>query len=87
MAIELRKAILCTYPNAPFSIGKNTQAGVAGQAIGHGIARKMLAIVPGDSTHGCNPQVSLWILTERIGLRLNEAMLYIAVDEVVFLRP
>jgi hypothetical protein len=87
MAIELRKAILGTYPNAAFSIRKNTQTGVAGQAIVHGIARKMLAIVPGDPTHGCDPQVPLWILTERVGLRLNEAMLYIAVDEVVFLRP
>ena len=87
MAIELRKTILGTHPNVAFSIRKNTQTRVAGQAIVHGITRKVLAIISGDSTHGGNPQVSLWILTERVGLRLNEAMLYIAVDEVVFLRP
>ena len=47
----------------------------------------MLAIIAGNSTHRGNPEVPLLILAQCIGLRLDEAMFYIQIDEVVLLRP
>lgn len=47
----------------------------------------MLAIVAGNPTHCSNPQVPLLILAQCIGLRLDEAMFYIQIDEVVLLCP
>lgn len=47
----------------------------------------MLAIIAGNAPHCSNPQVPLLVLAQRIGLRLDEAMFYIQIDEVVLLRP
>lgn len=47
----------------------------------------MLAIIAGNAPHCSDPEVPLLVLAQGIGLRLDEAMFYIQIDEVVLLRP
>ena len=72
---------------APGDRQKLGERNVVGQTIVHGKSRKMLAVVTRNATHCSDPQVPLLVLAQCIGLRLDEAMFYIQIDEVVLLRP
>ena len=87
ITIVTRESILGADPDLPFVIAENAQTGITGQPIVHGITGEMLTVKTRDSANGRNPQVPLLILAQGIGLRLDEAMFYIQIDEVVLLRP
>ena len=87
ITIVTRESILGADPDLSFVIAENAQTGITGQPIVHGITGEMLTVKTRDSANGRNPQVPLLILAQCIGLRLDEAMFYIQIDEVVLLRP